>query len=1151
MAFQAVKPHCTAFLRHVRLADPANVELLPDILANLSASLAGLGDVSDADNLPKLTGYLFFPFSQFLQLNSPAILKSTPSHQHIFQLVVDAVNTLASVCPLDKGIREQLCTFCMLSLAGQLGSKDVDRSWSTGVQASLLHLFGSLVSSDTNLDLPLPIVLHSVNALLLLVETGDFSIQLASLDCLSTFLTPYLLSHDLIPRFLPGVVSTICKVVISSKGSSRVCVKALNCMCSAIVGALDDERSRRLGILALDALPPPSIEPQSLHSIFEAKSLNNYSTTESSIAAFDITTATSSTHEETKGQPGLSAAWLSATSGQLYRAFVSILPFIQSHESANVRSAVAHLCDEILAKCWKSLGNASCRLLLEELLSLGDDDWEEVRNVALRGITQLADNAQAIEETARIAQDAVAELPHVIFRHGIANEGTLQRHLTLICAACKYAPLSDVRIERWSRSLIKALEMVAPVTHNHSNSATLHIDASTPWMQQSRTMLYLEGDTQPNGTRKATLPAFPVPRFVHIAPGQSVLLLERALQSLAIGAVNNAASGHTLEIISHFLNLARSHRPSVSLLPPSLWITAQMLIGLRSTSPSKAALTKQRLVRDMVDVVLEVLRWQDETASGFEEKQKLMQSRSNGQLLDSDIGDDGDENTGIEVVSGMRQLQGLLGDDSKIATLRQSSAGHERTHTVASQAMAIQLLSTTAKVAGRSFRPYLLHVLYPLLRALVPISTSTNGMISAYAHCALHTITHACEYDSPATLITANIDYLLNAVSANLRASTGYLDHLAPSILICAIDLAGQDVLPYLGDTVAEIFDALDRWHAYDLLVSELLRVLDKLVSTFETPTQSSQSTAPHPTPHLPNRENDLAGFAKWFETRTALREQRNTVHSSDSIMPDGNPQQPFANLHNAGSSQEEASAQEEPNPDPDGETKPASATQNLILSIMQKCIYFMGHPSPFLRARVLAMLSACVPAMCDLEADLLPVIHRVWPYVLARLDDGIVATPPYVLLECMRFVSTLLRYKGSFMNTRMVQDVWPRVKSMVPTLSVDRFTKEDRFSTEYRIAQSMIDGMFTAVSNVTHIKGEDLWDMSLVLRPFLSSSEDELNRAGVKFYRSLAKSDSDIVWLALSASIGKVPDLQCLFSSQSESISVSIMTVLSEISSK
>lgn len=1113
-------------------------------------------------------------------MNNVKTLRSSPTHQAVFDTFLGVLGTLIRTCDLEKGILEQLWTFLGLTLGGPLGSKSFENGWNDAVRRRLVGLWAIILDrlrqngQLEDVELPGPIVAHTLNTLLLVLEDSDTEqdTKTICLDFLNSFVKDYLQPEDKVPLYLPGIVSTLAKVILGNQKSGRVVVAALQPLSNAIQASLNETRCEALDLY--DA-PAPDSMPQatSLESIFAnntpAQALTESSSKQgpfggpSGTRGVDMEVDDDKTAATGSNEPGTSRAWLKATASQLQRAILSILPVLRYHQNAEVRKALAQFSYAQLDLAFRSLLPSTSKLLLEELLVCSRDTWEQVSataSVDLQRLLKPARVAHSSETTcvqlvSDIASEAITSLPHSIFQNGLAHEETLQRQLNLIIASSEHCNALDARqlkIERWSLNLVRAVEF-APIASGSSRGPR---DETSPWTRSGpSSLLLMDHVDQPSGhlieavqegqvnRGERRLPPFPPLKLANVAPGLTTTLLQDALKSL------HRLSGSS-EILEHFLGIAGYADTGLpvggtSTVASALWVVQQILEGLAEDKKKEHVESCKQTVAEIPGLALSWLNRDD-----LEEMEDTIRPAESGDRFDGrEVQTEADDIQAAEIQSGSLTLSGLLDEDANRRAMSKPSVKARRTtYELQIHCLCLRLIAGSAKLLRKDFQKHMLHVLYPLLRALCPSSETRVGILQAHAYCALHHISSYMGYDTPSRMLVDNVDYILNSISAHLRGTTtlssGALDPLAPSVLVSVIELAGEDILPYLGDAVDEIFDALDRWHAYDLLVSELLRVLDRLVnvcSVDEAASTGHSTTQGRAIVEVqkmqPNPKKDLSTFEEWFKTRHDDRlryksETRHTLPSKVDSLPDQNPKAPFKTLvENNGNEVDEEEEGDMPADQPEGEEKqPAlSKSQALVLAILRKSLYFLSHSSAFLRARVLALITSSIPVLADRTSDFLPEIHRFWPYILARLDDGFERSPAFVLLEVMRLLIALMRYRGDFMNRRILKDVLPRLRGLVQRHHFQP-TSKNQFTNEYRTLRAILELVTVALRDVPGVSGQDLWTISVLFRPFLSSWVDpELRKEAAALYEALSQLDPDLVWLVLSSSLGLVQDLSVL----------------------
>ncbi|KAM0751391.1 hypothetical protein T439DRAFT_347874 [Meredithblackwellia eburnea MCA 4105] len=447
--------------------------------------------------------------------------------------------------------------------------------------------------------------------------------------------------------------------------------------------------------------------------------------------------------------------------------------------------------------------------------------------------------------------------------------------------------------------------------------------------------------------------------------------------------------------------------------------------------------------------------------------------------------------------------------------------------------LSLRLLSTISTVLGSGFQPHLLKSLYFILSSLSP---AAHPLLRTHAEITLARVSHSTAYASPRNLVLANADYVLNSVSQRLTVTR--LDPSAPGVLVEMIRVVGADVVPLVGDLVEDVCEALDDYHGYAELTAGLWEVLDVLIGVM------SAEVAPT----LPSAEGKDAGKKKdeWEEFENWFKERSKPILAEDLEDFGPNPQRPFASTV-PNPSQDDGPSQF-PSATEEAAPPPPTRAQQVAAQIIAKAVYFLSHENPILRARVLALIATSVPLFVSpeptssddsnppptRESDLLPVIHRSWPYILNRFSDP----HPFVVLEACKLIEALSRHVGEWMSRRILDDVWPKLKGLVEMTSFGSSEKGkgrdgslarreagDRgmgaYSTSHRLALSILSTILQVALTVP-LKEDVLWDQAVTFRHFLDRRMDpELQDAARRLYVALGKVNEDVVWLVLTASVG------------------------------
>lgn len=471
-------------------------------------------------------------------------------------------------------------------------------------------------------------------------------------------------------------------------------------------------------------------------------------------------------------------------------------------------------------------------------------------------------------------------------------------------------------------------------------------------------------------------------------------------------------------------------------------------------------------------------------------------------------------------------------------------------------ALLLAMLAGAAALLGAQFRPQLLHALYPVLSAC----GSEDRVVQTTARHALDRIAEACAYPNAASCVLHHADYVLGAAShrlvaglhAELRAGLTQMQlaqsmrgarmhssllgaRAAPWVLVQVLEMLGSEVLPLVEDAVDEVLDALDRFHGYDDVCDGLLAVLARVLHVLA----AEQPPAPQAPPAKTERD-PVADLVSWLAQRAA-------------------PEEPT-----------DAPIDEDPNEDPN---PPAARREAVVAQIVSRCVPFLSHASPILRARALAMLAdgVCILASAQRTADLYPVLHRAWPMIMARLGMNTTQrrTLPHlrghdaqqrlrealpseqdanVWMQATSLIGTISTYASDVFGKMVVEQAWPRWARLLYVLeqltaarpharalpsgaqgdgalapkTQHTFRVYDVHGTLGQVLLAILASLRALlVSRGERVPSDVVWAMAT--HPVLVDTLDArqpaaVSQAGLALYRAMAHTDANLVWVVLRA---------------------------------
>ncbi|CAO1628018.1 unnamed protein product [Jaminaea pallidilutea] len=409
------------------------------------------------------------------------------------------------------------------------------------------------------------------------------------------------------------------------------------------------------------------------------------------------------------------------------------------------------------------------------------------------------------------------------------------------------------------------------------------------------------------------------------------------------------------------------------------------------------------------------------------------------------------------------------------------------------QTLQLDLLSIAARLLGSRLQARVPSLLYPLISAL----THPSGLVSEAARRCLVSVAHSTGSADTVTLVRMNVDAILGEASWRLVVGLGkelaavstqrqrlalhavnqvnqsHGDDLAlmnmrmadshstahpllsarnpPMVLTEVMRLLGPSSLHLIEDSIDEVLDALDRYHADGDVADALLSVLDRLLVVMaEEAVLQGDANVQGPDPADSKRTagvkstDDFSLLDEWLSKRekgTLLRPPVDDIPAAfDQTEQQGKPDSEDVN--------------------PNAPPTPASRSQSLLVAILTKAMPFLSHGSPVIRARVLRLFAGGTRLLAPnedggssrskwtrREDEILPLVNQAWPLIMARLgwsvnrplpSAGSRATPKRndltepetsVHLEALRLLQTLAVHVADFVAKRIVDEAWPRIR--------------------------------------------------------------------------------------------------------------------------
>ncbi|KAK3295888.1 armadillo-type protein [Chaetomium fimeti] len=427
------------------------------------------------------------------------------------------------------------------------------------------------------------------------------------------------------------------------------------------------------------------------------------------------------------------------------------------------------------------------------------------------------------------------------------------------------------------------------------------------------------------------------------------------------------------------------------------------------------------------------------------------------------------------------------------------------------EAIALEVAAFAASRLKTDFQPELIDVLCPITTFL----GSQIPQLRRHAITTLNIIAASCGYESVSDLIVDNADYMVNSIS--LRLNTFDISPASTKVLTMVIRLTGPRLIPFLDDVVAAIFAALDNYHGYPVFVESLFSVLTEIVTQGVKSDMLLLEDANTKTIDHRKRPPRSLGVPGILDTLTArldriARSAKEGKEETTTLPIHPHPKQPWAppkdtkskpqdeattllnKLTNTNTDPDTQPPEQEEEPEPP--ILPSTPTYTLLTQILTQTQHHLTSPTPTLRLALLNLVATVSPALGPDEKAFLPLVHAVWPVVLARLRDP----EPYVAVAACGALAALFPAREGAAagdGTRMVES-----SSSGPSGGA-----LGRFAQASQVWEAVL-GLLTAIVAFVRVE-DDMFDDILALVVDVLPRHPELRAA-------LETINADAVWLAL-----------------------------------
>ncbi|KAK3391952.1 armadillo-type protein [Sordaria brevicollis] len=665
-------------------------------------------------------------------------------------------------------------------------------------------------------------------------------------------------------------------------------------------------------------------------------------------------------NEAGKPQTELTPAWLRATTAQIKIALAAALK-VRTHEAQDVQSAVSKFCISLLDECHLSLAN--CQSILVESAMMVEKEETE----------------RSMFETS--LQDLTAIHPEL----GDCVQATLYNWVTSLP---RLIQSNDERIKQLAvRNILRGSKM----------ASGMGIDSSTL------------NDSLGDSLRDSI-----------------VALVKGSKPSKVVGDVDETS-------LSTATDLTVS-RPNLQSYPPVLLDSE----GIKSTraeitklianigSPAqqtKLAASMLGYLRDSEGV--------EQVASYWLAFELLKSSYSSTSDMDDLM-----DMSSLDENPYQEQIFQELYDFSASVLASHSDAQEDNDWRI--EAIALEVTAFAASRMKEDFRPELIDVLYPVTTFL----GSPTPQLRGHAIITLNVIAASCGYKNVSELVVDNADYMVNSIS--LRLNTFDISPASTKVLVMLIRLTGPRLIPFLDDVVAAIFAALDNYHGYPVFVESLFSVLSEVVTQgVKSDMLLLEGSNPQAVSHLKKGPQPL-GVDTIVDTLNIRAERTKRAREEEEAEPPRpHPKKPWGPGKSKEGSQAKSLLDQLENPDPEEDDDknglpddPSSAlatredeekknqpsntpTYALLTRVLTLSQHYLTSPTPTLRKSLLDLVATVSPALAPDENAFLPLVHTVWPVVVARIKDP----EPFVAIAACKALGSMCEAAGDFMTTRFKQE--------------------------------------------------------------------------------------------------------------------------------
>ncbi|KAJ1990251.1 hypothetical protein GGI25_004218 [Coemansia spiralis] len=402
--------------------------------------------------------------------------------------------------------------------------------------------------------------------------------------------------------------------------------------------------------------------------------------------------------------------------------------------------------------------------------------------------------------------------------------------------------------------------------------------------------------------------------------------------------------------------------------------------------------------------------------------------------------------------------------------------------------LVLNAIASIIPTVGSSVTYYLDILLFPLLQT----TTSDTALLKTQARHALAMLAQTVGLHSIADLIKENMDYIVEGCAQQIRTV-----EMHPSvfyILTGAVQLAGEQILPYMDDVTEDTLDVCEYMAADSdgKMVASALEFLEAV-----TRTVASSHKAQLAASNLLEDKSKKSAFVGAADA-DPIGKVLDELESADAF----ERMAEFTIIDN-----EPATDVAEPAAAAADEDEDQPGGNPLAIKISLVTQNFLTSDSPSHQLLSLKILQNTMEALQNTK-DLLPLINEVWPALVHRLSKDRDAF--YVSLAACDVIETVCQLGEDWMRRRVRDDLWVHLRRILSETTAETV---DQRGSERELVIRVLRTMRTVVCQVPlddHVSWDLSWLAARLLGSAVDSSTVELLQAMVPVY-------GDKIWLVLA----------------------------------